>query len=297
MKIFKKIGLVLLVIGIIGIGSYIIWDFVLPDNWFQKIKQVAEETRDSGITGEEYTEFDRNYYPYYGFLSKEGRKLYGQVYANALAKESKFVPIVKITVSEVENVIKAVFHDHPELFWMDGGFGYKFSEDKICTHITLQFNDIIHDIESAEKEFHKKANEIIEYASQMGDDYSKEYHVYHKILQIAEYDEDAELNQSPYSALVNGKSVCAGYARAFQYIMIELGIPTYYCTGKSEGHAWNIVKLEDGYYNVDLTWDDERGTEMTYFNRTDASLGRSHNRSGYSVLLPKCTATKYVKDK
>ena len=144
---------------------------------------------------------------------------------------------------------------------------------------------------------HKDPNEIIEYASELGDDYSKEVYVYRKILEIAEYDEEAQLNQSPYSALVNGKSVCAGYARAFQYIMIELEIPTYYCTGKSQGHAWNIVKLEDGYYNVDLTWDDERGTEMTYFNRTDASLGRNHNRSGYSVLLPKCVATKYVKDK
>ena len=70
------------------------------------------------------------------------------------------------------------------------------------------------------------------------------------------YDLSAEMSQSAYSALVNGRTVCAGYARAFQYIMQRLGIPCYYCTGYAgESHAWNIVGMEDGYYNVDVTWD------------------------------------------
>ena len=47
--------------------------------------------------------------------------------------------------------------------------------------------------------------------------------------------------------------MCAGYARAFQYIMTNLEIPTFYVTGYSNGeHAWNIVNLSDGCYNVDL---------------------------------------------
>ena len=167
-------------------------------------------------------------------------------------------------------------------------------DDNKCVHITLQFNETYQDINSSKNKFEQKTIEIINGASKLSTDYEKEKYVYDAIIDATEYDIDASVNQSPYSALVNGKSVCAGYARAFQYIMIRLGVPTYYCAGMSKGHAWNIVKLENGYYHVDLTWDEENNSSYEYFNRTDDSLGRGHNRSGYSVLLPKCKATKYV---
>lgn len=293
MKALKKISITIVVIAIILGVLYAIWTFVVPEKWINQVKEAFGIMEDSGITGEEYTEFDTDYYPYYGFLSDEGKKLYAQVYANALNEHTTFVPVVDVTFSEADNVVKAVFYDHPELFWMDSGFSYKFVENDICVQITLQFNETFENIDKARKEFDSKANEIIEEASKLNDDYEKEKYVYEIILATTEYDEKASVNQSAYSTLVNGKSVCAGYARAFQYVMTKLKIPTYYCAGKAEGHAWNIVKLENGYYNVDLTWDDEKGTTYKYFNRTDDSLGRSHNRSGYSVLLPKCKAKKY----
>ena len=103
------------------------------------------------------------------------------------------------------------------------------------------------------------------------------------------------MDQSAYSALVNGQSVCAGYARAFQYIMQQLGIPTYYCTGYSgENHAWNIVKLYNDYYNVDTTWDDTEPGTYNYFNKTDAEFNTTHIRRNLSINLPACTGTMYA---
>jgi transglutaminase/protease-like cytokinesis protein 3 len=102
------------------------------------------------------------------------------------------------------------------------------------------------------------------------------------------------MNQSVYSALVNGETVCAGYARAMQYLMQRLGIPCYYCTGYAgQNHAWNIVRLDDGYYNVDVTWDDTPGGEYDYFNRTDAEYAGTHVRQSLSVNLPVCEAQTY----
>ena len=68
-------------------------------------------------------------------------------------------------------------------------------------------------------------------------------------------------NQSAYSAIVNGKTVCAGYAHAFQYCMQKLGIPAAYIVGyaKGEAHAWNILCLDGEYYGMDVTWDDPIG--------------------------------------
>ena len=102
------------------------------------------------------------------------------------------------------------------------------------------------------------------------------------------------MNQSVYSALVNGKTVCAGYARAFQYLLQQLGIPCYYCTGYAgEAHAWNIVALDDGYYNVDVTWDDSDGGRYDYFNKTDTDYADSHIRQELSVYLPPCNGSVY----
>lgn len=70
---------------------------------------------------------------------------------------------------------------------------------------------------------------------------------------------DAPENQTLYSGLVNGQTVCAGYARTFQYLMNRLDIPVIYVTGTTdtgEAHGWNIVKCGDNYYNVDVTWGD-----------------------------------------
>ena len=102
------------------------------------------------------------------------------------------------------------------------------------------------------------------------------------------------MNQTAYSALVNRQTVCAGYARAFQYLLQQLGIPCYYCTGYAgESHAWNIVSLDDGYYNVDVTWDDTEGGNYDYFNKTDQDYAGTHMRQELSVYLPPCGGKKY----
>ncbi len=48
--------------------------------------------------------------------------------------------------------------------------------------------------------------------------------------------------------------VCAGYAKAFQYLCDKGGLTCYYVTGITSGeHAWNIVRLQGKNYLVDIT--------------------------------------------
>lgn len=160
--------------------------------------------------------------------------------------------------------------------------------------IDLKFNRTARDLNSAKALFEENAGQILSGAQNLANDYEKEKFVHDALIERISYQMSAEMNQSAYSALVNGQTVCAGYARAFQYLMQQLGVPCYYCTGYAgENHAWNIVRLDDGYYNVDTTWDDTGDGTYDYFNKTDADYADSHLRQEMSVYLPSCDGQAY----
>lgn len=242
----------------------------------------------SNTTGKNY-KLDSIYYPYYSFLTSDEQKLYKQIYAQAIDMSPTFVPVVNINVLDVNKVFEAVYNDHPELFWLETTYSYKYTINDRCVQITLKFNETANDIEYHKEIFHNEAQKIIDEANKLENDYEKEKYVHDILINSITYDEAAMMNQSAYSALVNKRTICAGYSRAFQYILIQLEIPTYYCVGNTDvSHAWNIVKLGNEYYNVDLTWDDNDSNKYKYFNISDKKIYDTHKRSGLSVYLPKC---------
>ena len=75
--------------------------------------------------------------------------------------------------------------------------------------------------------------------------------------------------------------------------MRRLNIPTYYVLGYAkEDHAWNMVKLNNEYYNLDITWDDT-GYIYKHFNLTDGEINNTHLRTGISKYLPSCNYITY----
>lgn len=86
-----------------------------------------------------------------------------------------------------------------------------------------------------------------------------------------------------------GKQYVPVMPGAFQYLMQQAGIPCYYCTGfAGQDHAWDIVVLEDRYFNVDVTWDDVPYGQYNYYNKTDLEFQDTHYREEMSQLLPGC---------
>lgn len=261
----------------------------IPDQEAQNLK----ETLGSGETGEGLS-FSAEEYPYYQMLSENQQSVYRQIYANAQNLTEKFAPEKTVSASDVKIAFEAVIGDHPEMFWLETGYSSKYLANGQCVEIDLKYNSTADDLESAKQRFDAAAQNLITGAASLDSNYEKEKYVHDALASAVTYDLTADMNQSAYSALVNGKSVCAGYARAYQYLSQQLGIPCYYCTGYSGGdHAWNIVKLEDGYYNVDVTWDDAAAIRYDYFNKTDADFASTHVRQNLSVYLPACNGTAY----
>ncbi|MDO5155206.1 MAG: transglutaminase domain-containing protein [Eubacteriales bacterium] len=72
---------------------------------------------------------------------------------------------------------------------------------------------------------------------------------------------------SPYDALKRGKGMCMSYALLFQRMMQEMKIPCRYIRGTN--HAWNRVKVNGIWYNIDVTWDDNASNPYRYFLKRD----------------------------
>lgn len=284
-------------------------EIVVPDNvsgksGYRQIEGEAKEIDDDaaddiqsqldfGYLGDGL-QFDAIYYPYYNMLDDTGKHVYRQIYANANAVNSPFMPVEYVTSAQLRNIFAAVYNDHPELFWMETAYACKYTKAGQCVEIDLKFNKTTEDLDSAKASFNEQVNDILTGTQDYADTYSKEKYVHDQLLDKITYNSGAEMNQSAYSALVNGQTVCAGYARAFQYILQQLRIPCYYCTGfAGENHAWNIVQLSDGFYNVDTTWDDSDGGKYDYFNKTDEDYSSSHLRKELSVYLPPCNGQLY----
>lgn len=247
----------------------------------------STDTNDSGITGTGES-FDVTYNIYYEMLDDNEKQLYAQMYANASSGASSFAPVVQLSTDQIQTVFEAVFYDHPKLFWLDTGYSYQYTEDGTVVAIVMKYNDTINNLSEAQNAFNNQVNAILQDASQYASPADKERCIHDDLLNLIQYDQNASLNQSAYSALVNHSTVCAGYAKAFQYVMNQAGIPTYYVVGTSEGedHAWNLVYLNGTYVNVDLTWDDTGNSPYRFYNLTDDEMNQSHTRTGLSVNLP-----------
>lgn len=257
-----------------------------------KADEIAKELG-KGETGSKLT-FDGEIYPYYSIINETQRAVYRQIYANANAQNKHFAPVEDITANDLKNAFTSVVNDHPELFWVDTAYKYQYTPKGSVADITLVFNVTANDLDSSKSEFEAAAKQIRDETYRNYTDYDKERIVHDALISRVKYDANAPMNQSAYSALVYGRTVCAGYARAFQYVLQQLDIPCYYVTGYAgENHAWNIVKLSDGYYNVDSTWDDTNPNTYDYFNCSDADYASDHVRRDLSIYLPACNGNRY----
>ena len=170
---------------------------------------------------------------------------------------------------------------------------------------------------SDRKEAVKKADEIFAQVDPDLSDYEKMLVFYDKIVDETDYavnDHDQDMT----SVFLDKASVCAGYARAFQYLCKKAGIECAYIEGTAygfqdaneEAHAWNLVKLDDKYYWVDVTWgdplseDEKYDKTYSYFCSDDEEFFKTHEpaptawkNDGYGNIttplyvfeLPECT--------
>lgn len=105
--------------------------------------------------------------------------------------------------------------------------------------------------------------------------------IYDYVTAHVAYDHDGEstTRYTLYGALIDGKAVCQGYALLMERMLNDNQLPAQYisgiglsCSGGPARHAWNIVKYNGVYYNLDATWDCTNGKTREWFMKSQADF-------------------------
>lgn len=116
-----------------------------------------------------------------------------------------------------------------------------------------------------ENEMFTKIKEIVSPIQSLSE-YDKVKYINDYIINKVDYDSSDKMSYTPYSAIFYGKTCCTGYSVLFQFMCQEVGIDAKVLSG--QGHAWNIVRIDGKYYNLDITYADSQN-DIDYFLKCD----------------------------
>lgn len=257
---------------------------------------------------------------FYEQLTDSQRQAYEKVLAGLMEMERVILfEGLSLSKTEVHRVMYAVIEDNPGIFWVHRR-KYDFAEgstDSRITGVIPRYCIDSRERQRRQRELDEATASFLEGINAQTGDYEAALTVYERMAMELDYDSlalEAEKRRdkkggddlpddlrSVYGALVQKRAVCAGYARAYNYLMQHLGIESMYvrgdCTGEGR-HGWNIVKLEGEYYHVDVTWGDNSNTDPSkhdegfgyhYFCVTDKDILRSRTIDS-EPAMPSCTA-------
>ena len=209
-----------------------------------------------------------------------------------------------IPESEIQNAIDLVFEvyqqiflDHPEFFYLNGSINVSYSKESLNGYLVAMtikpgYWDSMTGL--ADAELDSMIDQVEGRVASVAAEIRGETDVpWRQLMLIHDYlirsiAYNTSLDQQTnhvYSALVNGTTLCQGYAQSFQLIAQRLGFETHMILGDADGvgHAWNIVKLNGKYYHVDVTFDDptpDSGSngliQHIHFLRSDRRMDDSH---------------------
>ncbi|AXI01189.1 DUF5050 domain-containing protein [Sporosarcina sp. PTS2304] len=198
-------------------------------------------------------------------------------------------------------MLEKVLYAHPDIFY----FSYAGSSFYSNGHLEVKYTHSKPVIQQMSSALKSKTEEILARSIRPGmTEYEKVKALHNDLVLHTAYDyENFKMNRIPaesytiYGTLIKNTAVCQGYALTMIHLLNQIGIESIYVRGTpAMNHAWNKVKIDGEWYNLDATWDDpvpDRKGKIGYgyFLVTDQQLAKTH--SWKNTDLPTARNPKY----
>ena len=240
---------------------------------------------------------------YYSQLTDIEKAAYINI-VNTINASSAVAQVPSIDSDSLQNVTTAVSYDNPHFLWLEKK--WTITHYATGASIEVPYLYTAEERQSMSSELEDKVSQIMRGVNAAMGDYEKELYFHDYLIKNCSYDNYAQSDgdysnsYTAYGALVEGRAVCEGYARAMQLLLNEAGIESFLVPGTAfnqygamVNHMWNAVKINSQWYHLDATWDDPQSAGSsstvwhTYFNLSDEEILRDHS---YEVQTD-CTTT------
>lgn len=204
---------------------------------------------------------------------------------------------LQLEIEQFKALYERVINDHPELFYVQGGYRYSYSGSIVVAVLPNYETGLPDDAEEQLERVVEQALARIE----PGMSQTEQALLLHDFLvEHVAYDWDVattgtakdQMVYNAYGALVKGDAVCQGYAEAYKLLLNRCGIDSVLVSSEAMNHAWNLVKIDGSWYHVDTTWDDPTPNLPGYcghenFLRSDMGItGPEPNKGHYGWTVP-----------
>ena len=243
---------------------------------------------------------------YYSLLTESQKTLYHEIKHAFDDRTRQRYDLSSRSMEEVYIARDHLILDYAEYYYMEA---FLVLQDDGPVYL-LQDNNALSGIDQELAIIRAEADGILAAVPQGAGEYETVKWFFEWLCRNVSY-EHTERDQIIPSVFIDRKTVCTGYARAFQYLCNRVDIPCAIVFGRAdnrktppEDHAWNMVRLNGQYYWVDVTWADPIGTENTpdayvgyfYLCTTDEFLFRTHTLEPFQgYYLQTATSTRYPK--
>ena len=253
---------------------------------------------------------------YFERLNSLEKKAYTRI-KDALEKHEDSVDILRpsVSIASLENIVKAISYDCPELFFIDFT-KTNFYESGLKVTVCPQY--------IYNKMMLPRATALIdEQIKLIMDDINRKHFTmdYDKVLWLHDYfiqhitydykeEPGVRENKASHSAagvLLENKAVCEGIAKAFMLLLGKLNVYAIIVYGRSnspiasvEDHAWNAVELGGKFYHVDVTWDITLSKSFNqirhdYFCLDDVEISKDHSFQNIGLTCDSLELNYYKK--
>ncbi len=246
---------------------------------------------------------------YYSKLTDGQKKIYESIANGVKNFQSEFVireynaGVKEDFASEVNVAIESFINDHPEVFYLKSQYSSYIVEgfNGNIGYVKVNYTDSVDVIKQKIDTMDEK---ILEYTSGLENksEYEKELFLHDKLASDVKYSKDEELPRQYHTsegALLEGIGVCDSFTKALQLLYDRVGIDSIIVLGTLDGspHAWNLVKLDDSWYHVDLTsshsiYDETGIINHAYFNLTTISMKKMASLDNEEII-PSADNDKY----
>lgn len=193
----------------------------------------------------------------YDTLDKSGQNIYNLILtAMKNCDETVEIPNIDRSGKLYSRILELIRFENPAMFHVAGREISRVSITAQSFDIKFSYRYSAEEVNSMLREAEKAADRIMVQITADMDEYDIVKLFHDSLITGCKNDENGLYCDNVYGALVDGKALCEGYAKAFSYLCGRAGIENVIVTGNTTtDHMWNMVKLDGNWYHVDVTWD------------------------------------------